>query len=181
MEDAHTIMVPFDAPNSAFVSVFDGHAGRAAADYAGSNVYKHFQTFLKDHDPPHAYFHAFRKVDEELVQKKGVHSGCTAVCAYIRTEKRNEKEVRVLYTANVGDARAVLSRNGKAVRLSYDHKGSDVNEQRRVQESGGFMMNSRVNGASYLCRGIGRDKIVRRCLYEGMGYWSPLYYRNCFE
>lgn len=55
---------------------------------------------------------------------------------------------RVLYTANVGDARAVLSRSGKAVRLTYDHKGSDAQEAKRIMDAGGFMMNNRVNGGS---------------------------------
>jgi protein phosphatase PTC1 len=45
---------------------------------------------------------------------------------------------RVLYTANVGDARIVLCRNGKALRLSYDHKGSDENEGKRVANAGGL-------------------------------------------
>ena len=53
---------------------------------------------------------------------------------------------RVLYTANAGDARAVLSRGGKAVRLTYDHKGSDAQEAKRIKEAGGFVMNNRVNG-----------------------------------
>lgn len=53
---------------------------------------------------------------------------------------------RVLYTANVGDARAVLCRGGKAVRLTYDHKGSDVQEAKRITDAGGFVMNNRVNG-----------------------------------
>jgi protein phosphatase PTC1 len=146
MEDAHTMIVPFDGPTSGFFGVFDGHAGKSAADHAGNNVWKSFKEFVKTMSPPEAFFKAFKKVDEDLAIKKGVHSGCTAVCAYIRTELRNDKRTRVLYTANVGDARVVLGRGGKAIRLSYDHKGSDVNEQRRIQESGGFMMNSRVNG-----------------------------------
>ena len=53
---------------------------------------------------------------------------------------------RVLYTANVGDARAVLARQGRGVRLTYDHKGSDAKEVRRIQEAGGFVLNNRVNG-----------------------------------
>ena len=55
---------------------------------------------------------------------------------------------RTLYTANVGDARAVLSRGGRAVRLTYDHKGSDAKEAKRISDAGGFVLNNRVNGAS---------------------------------
>lgn len=55
---------------------------------------------------------------------------------------------RVLYTANVGDARIVLCRGGKALRLSYDHKGSDENEGRRVANAGGLILNNRVNGGT---------------------------------
>ena len=60
-----------------------------------------------------------------------------------------EAKKRVLYTANAGDARAVLSRAGKAVRLTYDHKGSDAQEARRIKEAGGFVMNNRVNGEAF--------------------------------
>ena len=81
---------------------------------------------------------------------------------------------RVLYTANVGDARAVLwyslhtclsftlilglSRGGKAVRLTYDHKGSDTQEAKRITDAGGFVMNNRVNGGSaWIARWVRHD------------------------
>jgi protein phosphatase PTC1 len=38
------------------------------------------------------------------------------------------------------------SRGGKAVRLTYDHKGSDSQEAKRITDAGGFVMNNRVNG-----------------------------------
>jgi protein phosphatase PTC1 len=62
---------------------------------------------------------------------------------------------RVLYTANVGDARIVLCRNGKALRLSYDHKGNDENEGKRISNAGGLILNNRVNGVLAVTRALG--------------------------
>lgn len=39
----------------------------------------------------------------------------------------------MLYCDNLGDCRTVLSRNGKAVNLSADHKSSRKSELRRVR------------------------------------------------
>jgi protein phosphatase PTC1 len=62
---------------------------------------------------------------------------------------------RVLYTANVGDARIILCRAGKALRLSYDHKGSDENEGKRITNAGGLILNNRVNGVLAVTRALG--------------------------
>jgi protein phosphatase PTC1 len=74
----------------------------------------------------------------------------------VETKLRSEaSRQRVLYTANVGDARIVLCRNGRALRLSYDHKGSDENEGRRVASAGGLILNNRVNGVLAVTRALG--------------------------
>ncbi|KAF7542956.1 hypothetical protein G7Z17_g11133 [Cylindrodendrum hubeiense] len=62
---------------------------------------------------------------------------------------------RVLYTANVGDARIILCRAGKALRLSYDHKGSDEVEGKRIANAGGLILNNRVNGVLAVTRALG--------------------------
>ncbi|CAK5281525.1 unnamed protein product [Mycena citricolor] len=62
---------------------------------------------------------------------------------------------RVLYTANAGDARGVLCRGGKAIRLTYDHKGSDKQEAKRIMDAGGFVMSGRVNGVLAVTRSLG--------------------------
>lgn len=62
---------------------------------------------------------------------------------------------RVLYSANAGDARGVLCRGGKAVRLTYDHKGSDKQEAKRITDAGGFVMSGRVNGVLAVTRSLG--------------------------
>ena len=44
---------------------------------------------------------------------------------------------RILVTANIGDSRAVLSRNASAINLTRDHKPNDPIEQQRIEELGG--------------------------------------------
>lgn len=78
--------------------------------------------------------------------------GCTA-CVCCITEQQ-------LVTANAGDSRAVLSRNGKAVALSEDHKPNDPREKRRIEAAGGYVEccgpgQFRVNGNLNLSRALG--------------------------
>ena len=71
-------------------------------------------------------------------------------------EGANGKRLRrVLYAGNAGDARAVLCRGGEALRLTYDHKGSDAQESKRIMDAGGFVMNNRVNGVLAVTRSLG--------------------------
>ncbi|KAL1297722.1 hypothetical protein AAFC00_006266 [Neodothiora populina] len=126
----------------------------------------------------------FTTVDQQLEKLPLKNSGCTAVTAVLRWEDRipnphsatgstaiapaaaaavkaasesslSTTRQRVLYTANVGDARIVLCRNGKALRLSYDHKGSDENEGKRIAGAGGLILNNRVNGVLAVTRALG--------------------------
>lgn len=51
--------------------------------------------------------------------------GCTACVVLIAGDK--------LYCANAGDSRSVLSRSGKSVALSFDHKPSNPEEEKRIK------------------------------------------------
>ncbi len=55
-----------------------------------------------------------------------------------------------------------LSRGGKAVRLTYDHKGSDAQEAKRITDAGGFVMNNRVNGRIELGAALARPLTAHR-------------------
>lgn len=41
------------------------------------------------------------------------------------------------------------------MRLTYDHKGTDKQEAKRIMDSGGFVMSGRVNGVLAVTRSLG--------------------------
>jgi len=84
----------------------------------------------------------------------GNEASTDAESAHARLKATASRQ-RVLYTANVGDARIILCRSGKALRLSYDHKGSDENEGKRIANAGGLILNNRVNGVLAVTRALG--------------------------
>jgi len=74
-------------------------------------------------------------------------AGCTANVALIAD--------KILYVANAGDSRCVLSSKGQAVEMSIDHKPENPEERARIQAAGGFVSDNRVNGNLNLSRAIG--------------------------
>ncbi|KAI9292419.1 protein phosphatase 2C [Neoconidiobolus thromboides FSU 785] len=160
MEDEHCFFHDFGGvKDSGFFAIYDGHAGKAAADFCGANLHKNFNKLIKTNpgiDINEAFNEAFLLTDDQL-NGLNTNAGCTAVSSFIRWEPsvNDPNKKRVLYTANAGDARAVLCRDGKAIRLTYDHKGSDIQESNRIVSAGGFMMNNRVNGVLAVTRALG--------------------------
>ncbi|EME29786.1 Protein phosphatase 2C homolog 1 [Galdieria sulphuraria] len=155
MEDAHVVVDEFAGNNKdAFFGVYDGHGGRAAVEVIEMILHKFLEEELektKGADPAGALAKAYLRADKILEEKHFLYVGATAVTCYIKSYP----ERRVLFCANVGDSRAVLSRNGKATRLSYDHKASDALEVDRITKDGGFIIMKRVNGVLSVSRALG--------------------------
>jgi protein phosphatase PTC1 len=101
---------------------------------------------------------AAKEADSESDDKSSKQSASVDPQAILAEEAKLRTAAsrqRVLYTANVGDARIILCRNGRALRLSYDHKGSDESEGRRIANNGGLILNNRVNGVLAVTRALG--------------------------
>lgn len=45
--------------------------------------------------------------------------------------------------------------------MSYDHKGSDESEQKRIQEAGGLVVMNRVSGILAVTRSLGDHKMKK--------------------
>ncbi|ETV95104.1 hypothetical protein, variant [Aphanomyces invadans] len=132
MEDAL-----FIAPNRRFTAVFDGHGGADVSSYLKANLYDHIlanlgpakdtwnldeiETSLRD---------AFRTVDAVILERREwIAQGSTATAVLLMDD--------LIWSMNVGDSRAVLCRNGRAVNLTRDHKPNDPMERSRVEKAGG--------------------------------------------
>lgn len=91
-------------------------------------------------------------VDKELLKNQNFNndrSGATATSVLISQDKG------FLICANAGDTRAVLSTDGTAKPLSFDHKPTLPVESERIIAAGGFVDMGRVNGNLALSRAIG--------------------------
>ena len=99
----------------------------------------------------------FNKIDNELRLLDADGCGSTACCAIVRKEGPHN----VLYIANLGDSRAVLSKGGQAERMSVDHKCDNAEEVKRIKGGGGLILDMRVGGVLAVTRAFG-DHSLRK-------------------
>lgn len=168
MEDVHTYVENFASRlDWGYFAIFDGHAGNQASKWCGSNLHSIIEKkILEDEnkDVRDVLNDSFVYADKHINSQLEGNSGCTAAVGVLRWEVPDNlpselidlyQHKRMLYTANVGDTRIVLFRNGHSVRLTYDHKASDSIEMQRVEQAGGLIMKSRVNGMLAVTRSLG--------------------------
>jgi protein phosphatase PTC1 len=156
MEDAHVVKVPFMGEESTgFFAIYDGHGGSEASTLASKTLHNLIEAEIKKKGAnpsptmKECFEAAYAAMDEQL--KLPGDPGSTAITCLLRREGAAQR----IYTANAGDARAVLCRSGRALRLSYDHKPSDEKEKQRITELGGFVTSDRVNGILAISRALG--------------------------
>lgn len=148
MQDATLLQGKFNEnDNEDLFCVFDGHGSQEPAIYAAKNI----PVVLKEKitagdDIVTSLTKAFEDINNQM-KPFAVQSGTTAVTCFIKDD--------ILYVANVGDSRAVLYRNGKAIRLTVDHKPSLEGETERIEYMGGIIKNNRVQGALAVTRALG--------------------------
>jgi protein phosphatase 2C family protein 2/3 len=158
MEDAHAVALDLDesqsdtTPNT-FFAVYDGHGGGAVARFAGQNVHKRLvkEDSYQRQNYEEAMKRSFLGTDEDLLADPAYTrdpSGCTAISALVTGDNK-------IIVANAGDSRGVLSVNGVAKPLSFDHKPANETERKRIVAAGGFIEFGRVNGNLALARALG--------------------------
>lgn len=107
----------------------NGTEGSKKAKFDISNVGQ-----LPVHAVAAALKDAFDQIDKEiLLNDEFEYQGSTAVATILHEANDG---TRTLLSANIGDSRGVLSRNGKAIDLTRDHKPNDDKEKARILAMG---------------------------------------------
>jgi len=149
----------FVSENAIFCSVFDGHGGSKVSKFLKEKLHVKFVKRLKaqmvangedttagneeeeilkpsKETVKKALKMAFEDVNNEVMKTtRWSHQGSTAVACYVHDDP--DTDLSTIITANVGDSRAVLSRDSKALDLTVDHKPNDPRERSRVEDMGG--------------------------------------------
>lgn len=129
MEDAHFLDMDFNNMGWVFGGVYDGHGGDFAALYSSWHLHRYFlNELLSGSSPQEAFKISYKRVSDEL---KNQESGTTAVNFFIRDG--------IIYTANVGDARALIVGDEDFVVLTEDHRLDNSAERERIEKAGGII------------------------------------------
>ncbi|KAK5834650.1 hypothetical protein PVK06_010326 [Gossypium arboreum] len=161
MEDAVKVELGFMAKGGEkfdFYGVYDGHGGSRVAEECKERLHKLLVEEIVEEgsgsgiDWGRTMERCFEKMDEEVNKGRMADEmvGSTAVVAVVGKGK--------VVVANCGDSRAVLSRGGVAMPLSFDHKPDRPDELERVEAAGGRVINwngYRVLGVLATSRSIG--------------------------
>lgn len=160
MEDAHDVRINEDESLAVF-GVFDGHGGKTCSDYLADHLVKYIFKHLNcrpDKSPLvladylRIIKDSFFKIDHDLLLMPNlVNCGLTGIVLTIVRDK-------YIVVANTGDSRCILSIDGHAKTLSYDHKPVIMNERIRVENSNGYILNNRINEILALSRAFGDFK-----------------------
>ena len=147
MEDVSIVLQATPTPSSILFGLFDGHGGREAAEFASSNLPRVISERLRQSDSlESAIISSFHEVQAEM-KPWCLFVGTTSVIAIANGTR--------LTVANVGDSRCVLCRDGKAVRLTVDHKPDLPEESAYIRSKGGFVREGRISGMLAVSRALG--------------------------
>ncbi|VDN58552.1 unnamed protein product [Dracunculus medinensis] len=170
MQDAHSLHDHFDVAvndvkRCAFYAIFDGHAGRNAADYAAKYLPEKLRRKLSncfdlvsiEKSMKKIFIETYKQIDEQfLIEARKIRpswkDGTTATTIIIIND--------TVYCANIGDSKAVVCRSKSPgtflpLQLTVDHSPIHFEERMRIQKAGGNVKDGRVMGILEVSRSIG--------------------------
>lgn len=151
MEDAHLIYMK---ETWGFFGVFDGHVNALCSEYLEGAWHS---ALVKEKVPmtDERMKELALRIDQDWMDS-GREGGSTGTF-FIAMKEGDKVHLQV---GNVGDSRVVACINGECRPLTVDHKPDNEEEYRRIEECGGRVENSRVDGSLAVSRAFG-DRLYK--------------------
>ncbi|KAG2310459.1 hypothetical protein Bca52824_022016 [Brassica carinata] len=166
MEDFYDVKASMiEGQTVCMFGIFDGHGGSRAAEYLKKHLFNNLMMhpqFLTD--TKLALSETYKQTDVAFLEsEKDTYrdDGSTASAAVLVGNH--------LYVANVGDSRTIVSKAGKAIALSDDHKPNRSDERKRIESAGGVIMWAgtwRVGGVLAMSRAFGNRMLKQFVVAE---------------
>ncbi|KAI3471206.1 hypothetical protein Pfo_027869 [Paulownia fortunei] len=166
MEDFYDIKASkIDGKSVCLFGIFDGHGGSRAAEFLKEHL---FENLMKHPEfvtnTKLAISETYQQTDRDFLESERDtfrDDGSTASTAVLVGNH--------LYVANVGDSRTIISKAGKAIPLSEDHKPNRSDERKRIESAGGVVMWAgtwRVGGVLAMSRAFGNRMLKQFVVAE---------------
>jgi serine/threonine protein phosphatase PrpC len=116
-----------------FFVICDGHGGKLVAEFIAPNLKKYLMRKSLNYPLSTEYINRVYNFLQKKLQRHpqyiANYCGCTALVMILYLDSRNKRHAQVI---NLGDCRAVISDNGRAIPLTVDHKPSWPDEKKRI-------------------------------------------------
>ena len=123
-------------PKISYLAIFDGHGGNSCSNFLRDNLHNYI---IKNENFPlnieKSLISSFENAENDFINNIGIkENDKSGSCALVTLLIDN-----ILYVANCGDSRAILSlNNGKKIKLLNNiHRPNNFNEKERIINNGG--------------------------------------------
>jgi len=165
-EDVVNIIHPYyNDSHCGFFGIYDGHHGLNCSTFIAEKIPHVLEGNLDiDLDITTALTNTYLEVDKMFLMH--AHSlnpvltdGSTAISLLILNG--------LIYVANTGDCRAIMSQGEEIIVMTNDHKANDPKEEERIKARGGTVLGGRVQGRIMVSRSFGDMEFKDNDTFEG--------------
>ena len=168
MEDFHYIKaILYKKISCSYFGLFDGHSGKEVGIYLMENLHKILSQELKSNSIENSekmkdiVIKSFEKIDKEINSQNYKNETGSTGTVLLLYKDTNSPSGKSILCANVGDSKAYLITKTEMKLITKDHKCNDINEVKRIKDSGGVVFRERVFGTLMLTRSFG-DKEMKK-------------------
>ncbi|EKG05819.1 phosphatase 2C, putative [Trypanosoma cruzi] len=151
MEDAHVMAADGDVN---LFGVFDGHNGGECSEYIAKHISEKVRAMNGNYEPAD-FERLCVSLDNDFMRDVGDASGTTGTFCLVMRDYTT-------IVCNVGDSRTLLTRGGKILFATEDHKPNNPDERDRIEANGGCVVSSRVDGDLAVSRSFGDSSFKRK-------------------